>query len=147
MQGGGFVVPMSPGHIQFLAEIKDELVAQGTDVAVLILAYTTAPEARYPVQLQQAVETLRYLIEQEGRDPSDITIGGDSAGGNLSLAVLSHLTHPHTTIPALNLQSKLNGALLISPWSSFNVHTPAFESNAEKDMFDGRPLLRWCGAY
>lgn len=63
------------------------------------------------------------------------------------MGVLSHLSHPHPDIPALNLPWKLNGAFLVSPWCSFNTHTESFETNAEKDMFDGRTLSRWSSAY
>ncbi|KAF2264859.1 alpha/beta-hydrolase [Lojkania enalia] len=145
--GGGFVVPLSPGHLMFLTELKDTLITQGTDTAILILAYDLAPESKYPTQLRQAVEALKYLVESEGRGPSTITLGGDSAGGNLALGVLSHLAHPHPEIPPLHLPSKLHGALLVSPWCSFNTHTPAYIENAEKDMFDARPLKRWSSAF
>ncbi|KAF2790675.1 alpha/beta hydrolase fold domain-containing protein [Melanomma pulvis-pyrius CBS 109.77] len=145
--GGGYVMPCGPGHMQYLLSLKDTLVAQGTDAAILLLAYDLAPEFKYPTQLRQAVEVLRYLVETEGRNPSDLTLGGDSAGGNLTLSVLSHLTHPHPDIPPLNLPSKLHGAILISPWASFNTHTSSFTTNAEKDMFDGRTLGRWSSAF
>lgn len=140
-------MPCGPGHFQWLQTTKDSLVAQGSDVAALVLAYDLAPEQKYPTQLRQAIELLRYLVESEGRSPSDIIIGGDSAGGNLTLSVLSHLAHPHPNIPALNLPSKLHAALLISPWCSFNTHTPAYIANAERDCFDARPLARWSAAF
>lgn len=140
-------MPCGPGHMQYLLTLKDTLVAQGTDAAVLLLAYDLAPEFKYPTQLRQAVEVVRYLVETEGRSPSDLTLGGDSAGGNLTLSVLSHLAHPHPDIPPLNLPSKLHGAILISPWCSFNTHTSSFTTNAEKDMFDGRTLNRWSSAF
>jgi acetyl esterase/lipase len=133
--------------MKILLEIQETLSAQGTDTAALLLAYDLAPEAKYPIQLRQGVEVLRYLIETENRDPSNITLGGDSAGGNLALAVLSHLSHPHPDIPALSLPSKLHAAFLISPWASFNTHTTSFKTNAEKDMFDARTLNRWSSAF
>ncbi|KAF2705742.1 alpha/beta hydrolase fold domain-containing protein [Pleomassaria siparia CBS 279.74] len=145
--GGGYVVPCGPGHMQFLLTLKDTLVSQGTDAAILLLSYDLAPEHPYPAQLKQAVEVVRYMVEAEGRSPSDITLGGDSAGGNLTIGVLSHLSHPHPDIPPLNLSSKLNGAILISPWCSFNIHTDSFITNAQKDMFDGRALSRWSTAF
>ncbi|KAF1949867.1 alpha/beta hydrolase fold protein-like protein [Byssothecium circinans] len=144
---GGYVLPVSPGHFAYLSSIKDTLAAQGSSVAVLFLAYDLAPESTYPTQLRQAVECLRYLIQTTGRAPRDITLGGDSAGGNLTMGVLSHLAHPHPEIATLHLPTKLHAALLISPWCSFNTHTPAFESNAEKDFFDRRTLLRWSSAF
>ncbi|KAF2011450.1 alpha/beta-hydrolase [Aaosphaeria arxii CBS 175.79] len=145
--GGGYVVGASAGHFSYLVQIKDLLVAQGVDVGILIPAYDLAPEKTYPNQLRQGVDALRYLIEIEGRSPEDITLGGDSAGGNLTLGVLSHLTHPHPDIPALNLPTRLHAALLISPWCSFNVHTKAYAENAERDMLDDRVLSRWSGAF
>jgi acetyl esterase/lipase len=140
-------MPCGPGHMQFLLTLKDTLVAQGTDAAILLLAYDLAPEHTYPTQLKQAVEVLRYMVETEGRSPSDISLGGDSAGGNLTLGVLSHLSHPHPDIAPLDLSSRLHGAILISPWCSFNVHTDSHEKNKEKDMFDGRALSRWSTAF
>lgn len=120
----------------------------GPNVAVVILAYTLAPEAVYPTQLRQAVELLRYLLETQGRNPTDIVLGGDSAGGNLTLGVLSHLAHPHPDIAALPLPAKLHAALLISPWCSLTQHsTSSHARNAQRDMFDARPLSRWAAAF
>ena len=135
------------GHFQYLVDMKDTLNSQGSDTAVLLLAYGLAPENIYPTQLTQAVECLRYLLHTTNRIPSDITLGGDSAGGNLAIALLSHLTHPHPEIPALHLPTKLHAALLLSPWCSFNTHTPAYVTNAESDCFDRRPLERWSSAF
>lgn len=120
----------------------------GPHVSALLLAYDLAPEAPYPAQLRQAVEFLRYLIETEHRNPSDLVLGGDSAGGNLVLGLLSHIAHKHPDIEALTLPSKIHATLLISPWSSLtNTHTPAFITNAERDMLDVRALDRWSAAF
>lgn len=120
----------------------------GPDASALLLAYDLSPEHTYPTQLRQATELLRHLVEVQGRNPSDLILGGDSAGGNLLLGLLSHLAHPHPEIEALSLPSKLRGALLISPWCSLtNTHTPAFVTNAERDMFDARTLVRWSAAF
>jgi acetyl esterase/lipase len=69
--------------------------------------------------------------------PQNILLSGDSAGANLVLSLLSHLSHPHPSttlrIPAITLSAPLRGAVLISPWVSFNTQTPSFLSNAYKD--------------
>lgn len=120
----------------------------GPDVSALLLAYDLAPEHPYPAQLRQAVELLRYLVETDGRSPSDLILGGDSAGGNLALGLLSHLAHPHPEIAPLSLPAKIHAVLLISPWSALtNTNTPAFATNAERDMFDARTLDRWWPAF
>jgi acetyl esterase/lipase len=143
--GGGYVMPCGPGHQTWLNDLQKSL---GPDVSALLLAYDLAPEHTYPTQLKQAVELLRYLVETEGRNPSDLVLGGDSAGGNLTLAVLSHLAHPHPEIQPLVLASKIQAAMLISPWASLTqTNTPAFVTNAERDMLDARTLNRWSAAF
>ncbi|KAF1834708.1 alpha/beta hydrolase fold domain-containing protein [Decorospora gaudefroyi] len=143
--GGGYVLPCSQGHMLWLDDLQKSL---GPDVSALLLAYDVAPEGKYPTQLKQAVELLRYLVETDGRSPSDLILGGDSAGGNLIIGLLSHLAHPHPDIAPLSLPSKIHGIILISPWCSLtNTHTPAFITNAERDMFDARTLERWSKAF
>lgn len=137
-------MPPTQGHFLWLDDLRKSL---GPDVSVLFLAYDLAPEQKYPTQLKQAVELVRHLVETQGRNPSDLVIGGDSAGANLTLGLLSHIAHPHPEISPLELSSKFRGALLISPWVSFNNSTPAHKINAERDMFDARPLSRWSAAF
>jgi acetyl esterase/lipase len=138
-------MPCGPGHMLWLNDLQASL---GPDVSALLLAYDLAPEHTYPTQLKQAVELLRYLVETERREPSDLVMGGDSAGGNLTLGVLSHLVHPHPEIQPLQLSSKIHAAMLISPWASLTqTNTPAFITNAERDMFDARTLTRWSTAF
>lgn len=143
--GGGYVLPCTTGHIPWLDDLRKNV---GPDVSALLLAYDLAPEHTYPTQLRQAVELIRYLTKTEGRNPADIVVGGDSAGGNLTLALLSHLAHPHPDIAELKLDGKIHAAMLISPWCSLTQHqTAAHVRNAEKDMFDSRTLSRWAAAF
>lgn len=143
--GGGYVMPCGPGHQLWLNDLRKSM---GSEVSAVLLAYDLAPEHTYPAQLKQAVELIQHLVVTEGRSPADIVLGGDSAGGNLVLAVLSHLAHTHPEVPPLTLPGKFSGALLISPWASLTqTHTPAFVENAERDMFDSRTLNRWSAAF
>lgn len=120
---------------------------QRESVAVIMLSYTLTPEARYPRQLQQGVELLRYLTTNLGKDPSDIVLAGDSASGNLALAVLSHISHPHEAVPALELSRPLRGVLLLSPWVSPNTMSSSFTTNKLKDTLVALVLDRWIDAF
>lgn len=114
----------------------------------LLTTLSGAPEAQYPKQLCQAAELLHHLIEKEGRKPSDIIIAGDSAGGNLSLALLSHILHPHPEVPTkINLSEPLRATVLISPWVDFSTEQPSFERNYQTDMLPGEIATRWGGAF
>ena len=113
-----------------------------------MLAYTLAPYAIYPTQIQQAVAAVSHLITKENFSIEKISIGGDSAGGNLALAVVSHMLHPHPKIPPLDLQGKsFRGLVLLCPWVIFNDNYPSSKFNALKDVVSQKCGSRWSGAY
>ncbi|PGH17565.1 hypothetical protein AJ80_04743 [Polytolypa hystricis UAMH7299] len=145
--GGGFALPLNNAYFEIFNEIIEDFRAQGKDVAIFFLTYTLAPYAAYPTQTRQAVEALRYVIQETGRDPANVVIGGDSAGGNLTLGVLSHLSHPHEAIDQLDIPGPLAGSFLIAPWVSFSQGFPSFQKNANKDMLAPPYLARWSAAF
>lgn len=145
--GGGYVATASLGCLQYFYDLAKDLNSSGIDTALVALEYSCAPATVYPTQLKQAVSLVRHLIEVDGWDPSKITIGGDSAGGNLTLAVLSHIAHPHPDVEPLKLSKPFHAAFLISPWVSFQYDAPSMHSNAESDAFTGATLKKWSDAF
>jgi acetyl esterase len=82
MHGGGWVFGSARSHGRLAAELA---VAAGA--AVLFIEYALAPEARYPVQIEQCYAVARWVTEQgerHGLDASRIAVAGDSAGGNMA---------------------------------------------------------------
>ncbi len=70
-----------------------EIIA-GHGYTTVALNYTVAPEAVYPVALQQLNDSLAFLLDHADEyriDPTQIVLAGDSAGANLAsqLAVLA----------------------------------------------------------
>ncbi|GFF57922.1 steryl acetyl hydrolase 1 [Aspergillus udagawae] len=145
--GGGFAMPANPAHLYFVTDIMDNLNDAGKDIAIFFLTYTFTPQAVYPTQLKQAVEGLRYLIQETGRSPSNVIIGGDSAGGNLTLAVLSHISHTHKAIEPLDISGPLAGVFLISPWVSFSQSFPSVMTNMYKDIITSASAVSCSRAY
>lgn len=84
-------------------------------------------------------------------DILQVFIAGDSAGGNLALAVLSHLLHSHPKLPndlRFKMSTPLAGALLISPWVQFKAKEDAsFQRNFYSDMLAAEVGDRWKDAY
>lgn len=76
-----------------------------------------------------------------------ILLGGDSAGGNLTSALLEHIVRPHPDVPRVSLTNPLRGVLLISPWISSSTSWPSFESNAESDYLSRRAISRAARTY
>ncbi|KAL0635786.1 hypothetical protein Q9L58_005219 [Maublancomyces gigas] len=130
--GGGYISSLVKGHAVFMRQCVEKLAGYGENTVLAFVEYGLAPEIKYPTQYIQGTESLRYLI-REGYKPSDIILGGDSAGGNLALAVISHILHPHPNIDRISLSEPLAGLLLLSPWVTFIVTAPSCRTNSNKD--------------
>jgi acetyl esterase len=84
VHGGGWMIFSLESHDRIMREY-----AARAGVTVVGVDYSLAPESRFPVPVQEIVSVVRWLREEgtsEGLSPSRIAIGGDSAGGNLSIA-------------------------------------------------------------
>ncbi|TPX11486.1 uncharacterized protein E0L32_007905 [Thyridium curvatum] len=144
--GGGYSLPADHGHIRFVVECQRRLEVEGHNVSVVMLEYGLAPESRYPVQPSQALAALQHVLNK-GFLPSDIIVGGDSAGGNLALALLSLVNHPVESLPTVKLHEPIRGVFLISPWVSFSTQSLSFQENADRDLINARLILDWGEAY
>lgn len=147
--GGGFSLAGEDTHFKFWRTVQTDLESNNVSVAFLYLEYTLAPHATYPTQLIQAVETVNHVLNDLKRPASDILLAGDSAGGNLALAVLSHISHPAPEVPKLTLPEgqKLKALVLVAPWVSFQSDWPSFESNRYKDIVTVKGANTWSAAY
>jgi acetyl esterase len=85
MHGGGWILGDAGTHDRLVREL-----AVGVDAAVVFVEYDRSPEARYPVAIEQAYATARWITQNgrsEGLDSSRIAIAGDSVGGNMTAAL------------------------------------------------------------
>ncbi|OAP56083.1 hypothetical protein AYL99_09262 [Fonsecaea erecta] len=132
--GGGLGIPAMPGHIAFWVDTQQRLAKEGKSFSIAFVEYGLSPEHRFPTQYKQAVQAVKTVL-QSGRKPSDVIVGGDSAGGNLAVGILSATLHSRAGIPSLNLDTPLKGALLISPWVDLSVGTSkSWVENKDKDI-------------
>lgn len=108
--------------------------------------YRLAPQYPFPCALADCLAAYLYLIRPpEGAkhravDPSKIVFAGDSAGGGLSLALLTLIRDIGLPLPA--------GAVLISPWVDLTHSFPSIMTNAAKDIippygFMHQPSVLW----
>lgn len=85
LHGGGWMVGDRDTHDRLVRDF-----ANGAGVAVVLVDFTRAPEAQYPVALEQAYAATRWVAEngrERNLDPTRIGVGGDDTGGNLAAAV------------------------------------------------------------
>ena len=127
--------------------MKQDLAKANKSVSFLFVAYTLVPFATYPTQFREGAEALDYVLNDLGRSPSDILLAGDSAGGNMCLALLSHLSHPSPDVPEVRVDSKLKALVLVAPWVSFNPDWPSARRNLYKDFIVPDVGQKWCHNY
>jgi acetyl esterase len=83
--GGGWVLGDGETHYRLARD-----VAVGAHAAVVLVDYARAPEAQFPVAVEEAYAATKYIAEHGAAynlDPSRLAIAGDSAGGNLAAVV------------------------------------------------------------
>lgn len=101
--GGGYVMGSPASHRNLGARIS-----AAAQLPVYMASYRLAPEHSYPSQLEDAERAFLALLGQ-GYKPEHVFVGGDSAGGNLALALALQLRETGVGMPA--------GLILISPWT------------------------------
>ena len=73
----------------------------------------------FPAALLDALAGYNYLVNVIGFAPLDIIICGDSAGGNLALALTRYLVENQSSAD-VNLPAPPAGMILLSPWSDLS---------------------------
>jgi epsilon-lactone hydrolase len=124
LHGGGYVACSPQTHRAFTLALS-----RAADVRVFALDYRLAPENRFPAAVEDAVAGYRWLLDQ-GVDPQEIVIGGDSAGGGLTMATLIALRDAGERLP--------RAAFLMSPWTDMACAGRSLDANDKRDpMFYG----------
>lgn len=82
IHGGGFAVGSPASHRELVSTIVGH-----ADVVAHSIDYRQPPEDRFPAAVDDVVAAYRALLES-GVAPDRLAIAGDSAGGNLCLALM-----------------------------------------------------------
>jgi acetyl esterase/lipase len=120
--GGGYCCGSIRSHRRMVTE-----AGRAAGVRTLAVGYRLAPEHPFPAAFDDALSAWRFLRRQ-GIAPEHIAVGGDSAGGGLSLALFMELRDAKEQPPAC--------LWLVSPWTDLTMSGPTL---ATKDALD--PLI------
>src|SRR5262245_32394504 len=125
VHGGGWVLGNAGTHDRLVREL-----AVGAGAAGVFVEYDRSPEARYPVAIEPAYATARWIMRDglaEGLDGSRLAVAGDSVGGNMAAA--------------LTLLAKQRGDVSFVHQSLYYPVTDAAQDTESYREFAGGPFL------
>jgi epsilon-lactone hydrolase len=120
--GGGYCSGSIISHRRMVTE-----AGRAARMRTLAIGYRLAPEHPYPAAHEDAMVAWRFL-RRRGIAAENIAVGGDSAGGNLTITLINRLRAAGKALPA--------SVWLISPWTDLTMSGDTLDS---KDVVD--PLI------
>jgi acetyl esterase/lipase len=117
--GGGY----TSGNLGYSRPLASKL-SQATGWETLCFEYRLAPEHPYPAAVEDALKAWDYLMYQ-GYGARDVTVAGDSAGGNLALVLLQRLKATGRQLPG--------HLVLMSPWTDMTASGASYTQRAQLD--------------
>lgn len=126
IHGGGFISGSCLTHRMHVAKFAD-----GSKLKSLVFDYRLAPENPFPAGFEDCIEIYTWLLHQ-GYKSENIVIGGESAGGTLTLSLLLGLKEKGIDFP--------KAAFSISPVTDLRCLADSFRYNASNDV---APMGSW----
>jgi epsilon-lactone hydrolase len=119
LHGGGYVIGSISTHRSMIAAI-----GAAAGLPALAIDYRLAPECPFPAAVEDATASYRWLLDQ-GIAPGRIAIGGDSAGGGLTIATLVAIRDAGLPMPA--------AGVCLSPWVDMEAIGDSMTGRATRD--------------
>jgi epsilon-lactone hydrolase len=128
MHGGGFALGSPSSHRKLAGHL-----AKACGTSAFVPDFRLAPEHPFPAGLQDGVAVVDGLLEQ-GHRIEDITPVGDSAGGNLAIAIVLELREQSRDLPSQ--------VITMSPWLNMENTGRTLDSNDATDFLITREGLQ-----
>jgi acetyl esterase/lipase len=125
--GGGYCSGSIVSHRRMVTE-----AGRAAGMRALAIDYRLAPEHPYPAAHEDALKAWRFLRKQ-GIEARHIAVGGDSAGGNLTITLINRLRAAGEEQPAC--------AWLASPWTDLTMSGASLEAKDHIDPLIHKPYL------
>ncbi len=128
LHGGGYCLGSLNSHRNLAANLSRAARAR-----VLNVDYRLAPEHPHPAAIDDAVAAYGHALDQ-GLAPEKLAVGGDSAGGGLTVATLVALRNAGKPLPA--------AGICISPWVDLTLSGESMQTKAGLDPIVTEASLR-----
>ena len=134
LHGGGFCAGSIVSHRAMVTE-----AGRAARARTLAIDYRRPPEHPFPAALDDALQAYLWLLGR-GVQPERIAIGGDSAGGGLTVAVMVSLRERGLPLPACGW--------CLSPWVDMEARGESYATKAAIDpMINKEYILELAGWY
>ena len=127
LHGGGYCSGSIVSHRRMVTE-----AGRAAGVRTLAIGYRLAPEHPFPAALDDALTAWRFLGDH-GITAAHIAIGGDSAGGGLTVALVNRLRKGKEELPGC--------MWLVSPWTDLTLSGTTLVTNDAADPIIHRSYL------
>jgi monoterpene epsilon-lactone hydrolase len=133
LHGGAYALGSAKGYRGLVAHL-----AAAAGMTAIIPDYSRAPEARYPVALEEMVAVYSQLLD-DGLHPESTVVAGDSAGGGLALALAMTLRDRGLAAPvALGL---------ICPWANLAIDIEQLRPKLRDPLVVPSMTAAWASTY
>ena len=128
--GGGYCYCSMRSHRRLVGHL-----AKAGGCHALNVDYRLAPEHPHPAAVTDGLAAYLWLLEQ-GIEPGDMVVAGDSAGGGIALALLLKARDEGVPLPA--------AGVLLSPWVDLAMTAESLTTRADVDVRQDPAGTRWC---
>jgi epsilon-lactone hydrolase len=127
--GGGYVTGSPPDrYLPFAAA-----VALAANARVFVVDYRLAPQAPFPGAFDDCLRAYQWLVTHSDSDPQMLAVLGDSAGGNLAVAVTAAARDQRLALP--------ERIALLSPLADLTFGGASIEQRKHLDPLVTREML------
>jgi monoterpene epsilon-lactone hydrolase len=127
--GGGYISGSPPDRYLPLAGA----VALAAEARVHVVDYRLAPDHCFPAAFDDCLAAYRWIVGDGGENPETLAVLGDSAGGNLAIAVTTAARDENLPLPS--------SVAVISPFADLTFAGPSLELRKNIDPFVTRETL------
>ena len=132
--GGGYCSGSIRSHRRMVSE-----AGRAAGIRTLAVGYRLAPEHPFPAAFDDVLTAWRF-VRRQGVAATHVAVGGDSAGGGLTAALINRLREVGDERPAC--------AWLVSPWTDLTMSGATLSSKDAVDPLIHKPYLEeLAGAY
>jgi monoterpene epsilon-lactone hydrolase len=133
IHGGGFTAGTAAAYRGLSSHLS-----AATSCRVLAVDYRWAPEEPFPAALDDCVAGYRWLVMAGSASPDHVVLAGDSAGGNLVVAMLLALKKEGDKLPA--------AGVCLSPIFDLALTGDSVTTGADRDPMILASSLQKCSA-